>query len=229
MVKTRAELKIAAKAAIKPHYWRMVGVTLLAGILMMACVAINVTVTVTSGADVKIFDFKDAISILWSIFVATPVMLGLLRFYLNIARDGSGRLGDLFYMYKGGGFWNALSVYIYETVFVYLWTLLLIVPGIIKSMQYFMINYMLAENPNMPRKQAFEITKAGMRGHLGDLFVFGLSFLGWAVLGGVTLGIGMVFIAPYINAACVQFYLDIKQRTIEAGVATEADFLAASE
>ena len=100
-------------------------------------------------------------------------------------------------------------------VFVYtlLWTLLLVIPGIIKAYSYSMTFYILRENPEMTAGDAITASQIMMDGHKMDLFLLSLSFIGWAILASITFGIGYLWLIPYIYTAYAAFYETLKKET----------------
>ena len=94
-------------------------------------------------------------------------------------------------------------------LFIFLWSLLLIIPGIIKSYSYAMTPFIMADNPSMTAKEAITASRKLMDGHKGELFVLELSFFGWGLLAVLTLGIGYIFLNPYVNAARAVFYRNL--------------------
>ena len=100
-------------------------------------------------------------------------------------------------------------------VFVYtlLWTLLLVIPGIIKAYSYSMTFYILRENPEMTAGDAITASQKMMDGHKMDLFLLSLSFIGWAILASITFGIGYLWLIPYIYTAYAAFYETLKKET----------------
>ena len=100
-------------------------------------------------------------------------------------------------------------------VFVYtlLWTLLLVIPGIIKASSYSMTFYILRENPEMTAGDAITASQKMMDGHKMDLFLLSLSFIGWAILASITFGIGYLWLIPYIYTAYAAFYETLKKET----------------
>ena len=98
-------------------------------------------------------------------------------------------------------------------VFVYtlLWTLLLVIPGIIKAYSYSMTFYILRENPEMTAGDAITASQKMMDGHKMDLL--SLSFIGWAILASITFGIGYLWLIPYIYTAYAAFYETLKKET----------------
>ena len=93
-------------------------------------------------------------------------------------------------------------------LYTFLWALLFIIPGIIKSFSYAMTPFIMAENPNMTAKEAITASKQLMEGHKWELFCLGFSFIGWYLLAALTLGIGSFFLNPYVEAAYAAFYRD---------------------
>ena len=95
-----------------------------------------------------------------------------------------------------------------RNIFTALWTLLFIIPGIVKSFAYAMTPFIMAENPDMSAKEAIKLSQEKMMGHKGELFWLGLTFFGWSLLATLTGGIGYIFLNPYMNAAYAAFYRD---------------------
>lgn len=107
-------------------------------------------------------------------------------------------------------FGKAFLLRIYTSFFIFLWSLLLVIPGIIAEYRYSMAGYILAENPELSVSEAVNRSKEMMQGVKGDFFVLRLSFLGWVFLSVFTLGIGSLWLNPYIGAAEAAFYLDLR-------------------
>jgi len=135
------------------------------------------------------------------------VQMGYAKYLLGQHDGQEGSVKDLFSMfdYFKAGFLQALL----RGIFVFLWSLLFIIPGIIKGLSYSMTPFILAENPNMTAREAINASKVLMDGHKGELFWLDLTFIGWELLCALTGGIGTFFLAPYKNAAYAAFYRDI--------------------
>jgi uncharacterized membrane protein len=144
-----------------------------------------------------------------NLIVGGPMELGLVTYFLLIKRRGSAQMEDLFRGFRS--FESALILYIVRLVFIVLWSLLLIVPGVIAALRYSMAMYILHDNPELTGMQALERSKQMMEGRKGKLFGLYLSFIGWAILCIFTLGIGFFWLAPYIKATETNFYEDLKQ------------------
>ena len=144
------------------------------------------------------------------VFVGNLLKMGGYRcFILNqTAQPGIGTLLD--------GFRSGHHVIIVLTMFLRdffttLWSLLLVVPGIVKHYEYLMVPYIIAENPAMDYKEAFQISKQMMDGNKWDAFVLDLSFIGWTLLGVCTFGILLVFyVEPYIYLTRAELYHALK-------------------
>ena len=95
-------------------------------------------------------------------------------------------------------------------IFEFLWTMLFIIPGIIKAFSYAMTPYILVEHPEMSANQAINESMRLMKGHKFDLFYLYLSFIGWGILSVLTLGIGFLWLIPYMETSQAAFYADVK-------------------
>lgn len=96
-----------------------------------------------------------------------------------------------------------------QGIFTFLWTLLFIIPGIIATYRYAMAPFIMAENPEMRPREALRASSQLMDGHKWELFCLGFSFIGWTFLAALTLGIGGLWLTPYVNAAYTAFYRNI--------------------
>lgn len=103
-------------------------------------------------------------------------------------------------------FLKAFLLQLLTNLFIVLWTLLFVIPGIVKAYSYAMAPFIMAENPEISPKDAITASRQLMDGHKWELFCLNFSFIGWALLSGLTLGIGTLFLNPYTNAAYAAFY-----------------------
>lgn len=137
------------------------------------------------------------VSLALTIFVFNPLVLGVNRFFVKNF-DENAELSEVAYVFKSGNYGNAVGCYLLMDLFVGLWTLLFIVPGIIKAYEYRMVPYLLSENPGMTWTEAKDRSKAMMDGNKWDAFVLDLSFIGWDLLSILTCGIlSIVMVNPY--------------------------------
>ena len=134
--------------------------------------------------------------------------LGISRFYLDLVRDDMQGIGRLFYGFKF--FWKAASTYLLMMLIVLLWTMLLIIPGIIAGLAYSMAFYVLADNPEISASEALARSKRMMNGNKTKLFCLSCRFIGWALLGLLSCGIGMLWVQPYMMTSFAEFYEDVR-------------------
>lgn len=129
--------------------------------------------------------------------------------FLDVKRNGGKyETGRLFEGYNDFG--RIFGTHLLEGVYILLWSLLLIVPGIIKSFSYAMTAYILRDDKELSYNAAIEKSMAMMEGHKLEWFYLNLSFIGWILLTILTLGIGGLWVQPYISASYAQFYEDVK-------------------
>ena len=204
---TFAELKTRAKDVLKSNYWYSFGVCILVSLI---------TSLGTSVATVTNMVNSDAGS------AGTSISAVLQIFFIK-ATVNAPNVYDLFFPYKNN-LGNVIGINVFVAIYTFLWSLLFIIPGIIKSFQYSMIPYILAENPAMDRRRAFEVTKSLTDGNKGRIFLFSLSFIGWIILSCITFGIGFLFLEPYMSASFTQLYFDLKAEAIAKGTVTPEEF-----
>lgn len=151
--------------------------------------------------------------------ILTPsLVLGITAIYINLTKGIVPQLGDGF---KEISRWlPAFILNIAINVFVFLWSLLLVVPGIIKSFSYSMSYYILAENPDMTAKQSLNESKRIMDGHKMDYFMLMLSFIPWIILGVITCGLAFLYVIPYVSTATANFYNEIKGPAVNTSYQT---------
>lgn len=137
-----------------------------------------------------------------------PFQLGLTKFVLSISRNSEPRIEQLFEGFND--FVRAMQAYLQMILFIVLWSLLFIIPGIIAGLSYSMTFYILADDPYISASDALKKSKTMMDGHKMDLLLMSLSFLGWMLLCLLTLGIGFLWLMPYINVSIAKFYQDLK-------------------
>jgi hypothetical protein len=143
------------------------------------------------------------------IFLFNPLELGCDRFFLRNLNE-QAQVGNVGFAFDTN-YMNIVGTMFFRDLFTFLWSLLFVIPGIVKRYEYMMIPYLLAENPQMSREEAFAVSKRMMNGQKWDAFVLELSFLGWMILSALTLGILNIFyVQPYINSARAALYEAIR-------------------
>lgn len=147
---------------------------------------------------------------LTAIFIATPLAFGYMnamrRYYLNSDPDVVSYMFRLPLSFYIDVVWTMLYMY----VKVFLWSLLFIVPGVIKALGYAMTPFVLADEPQLNAGEAIAKSARMMQGHKHQLLLLELSYLGWVLLGCLTCGIAFLWIEPYVACGIAAFYEDVK-------------------
>ena len=139
-----------------------------------------------------------------------PLVWGHFIFFLRLIRDENLDYGHLF-----DGFNQYFRIFLAELlkgIYILLWALLLIIPGLIKEYSYAMTEFILKDNPEMSGEEAICESMRLMQGHKMQLFLLDLSMIGWLILSILTLGIGFLFLLPYNYTAHAHFYEDLKAK-----------------
>ena len=218
-MQTRLELKEQGRQDFKNDYWAYVLVAFIA----VLCTGEHLTF-ITQQLDIHSYSIS-TIGTLLSILLLHPLYIGTRRFFLsNIYKDGKTSLQTLSYAFDTA-YGNVVLTMFLKRLFITLWTLLLIVPGIIKTYSYFMVDYILADNPDIDYRRAFDISNKTMNGEKLNVFVLDLSFIPWFLLTIITAGIaGIFYVSPYIEATKARLYDVLKEKAITNGYATYEDF-----
>lgn len=144
-----------------------------------------------------------------AILIAGPISVGVAGVFLRAARTGEKMsVNDMFAGFKD--FAGNLVLGLMVTLFTVLWTLLFIIPGIVKGLSYSMAFYIKNDHPEYTWKQCIEESKKMTYGHKGQLFGLYLSFIGWEILGFLCLGVGLLWVYPYISTSTAEFYNQLK-------------------
>jgi len=203
----RVQLKTAAKAQIKGKI----------GILFV----ISLIIAVISGIAGGLLSLIPGGGLVATIIITPAFALSVIRVYLNVVKGGKPDVADAFSGFDD--FWSAFKVTFLVGLFTFLWSLLFVIPGIIKSYSYSMATYILAENKGKPALECINESKAMTNGHKMDLFVLGLSFIGWGLLCVITLGIAGIWVVPYMQATYTNAYNSLKPVVVEAEPVYEAE------
>lgn len=156
---------------------------------------------------------------IWSLLML-PATWGFYILFLNLIRGVKIEWRSIFDGYKD---WERIGItMILSVLYILLWLLLLIVPGIIKSLAYSMTPYILKDDLQIKENEALKKSEQMMEGHKMQLFLLQLSFIGWAILCIFTLGIGFFFLIPYMDTAIAHFYEDVKDE-YESSAVTSAE------
>ena len=192
---TRQELKARAKEQLKGNLGSLI-------LILLIVLAASYLPNLIPG-----------IGTIVSIVVGPALTLAMTIIYLKLAAGEKPNIAEMFQHFDK--FWAAFKVSFFTGLFTFLWSLLLVIPGIIKGLSYSMAMYILAENPDMPALEALKKSQEMMDGHKMELFVLYLSFIGWFLLCTVTFGIAGLYVAPLMHATMTNFYLNIKPSAVE--------------
>ena len=151
----------------------------------------------------------DPLLMIVTLIISGPIALGFITFSLNISRDNDPKVENIFEGFQN--FKSAVGAYLLMLLFIFLWMLLLIIPGIIAAFSYSMTFYILADDTSISPMDAIDKSKAMMKGNKWKYFLLNLRFLGWALLCLLTFGIGFLWLIPYIQVSIAKFYDDIKE------------------
>ena len=144
------------------------------------------------------------------IFVGFPLMVGLVNSFKKLLTTGDNRVTENEFRIGFGNWLHHAWGYLLRSIFTFLWTLLFLIPGIVKSLSYAMTNYILVDYPELSANRAIDLSQEMMDGHKYDLFYLYLGFVGWYILAICTLGIGLFWFVPYVQTAQASFYQDVK-------------------
>lgn len=220
---TREELKSNAKMILKRTYWMSFVACLIASMLAGSGGIWNFVsewnakslgeklenVSRVSPDTAMLLLFIAAIALicnfLFSAFVSWPVMIGRNRFFMA-SREQDENLQGLLFGFKSGAYLHTVKTMFMVYLYTALWSMLFIIPGIVKAYEYFFVPYILSENPGIDTKRAFELSREMSNGRKWKMFVLDLSFLGWNLLGAMCCGVGLFFVAPYYQAVLAELY-----------------------
>lgn len=199
---TNQDYKNASLNALKGHWAEAVVATIIFVLLYAICTAPSAT-----------NESRGSLTcLLLSVFVGLPLLVGFMNSFRLLYETGDTRVASNTFNVGFKNYLHNVGGYLLMEIFISLWTLLLVVPGLIKTYSYAMTPYILAEHPELSANQAIEESMRMMDGHKFDLFYLHLSFIGWVILCIITLGIGFLWLAPYVYTAQAAFYKDLKSQ-----------------
>lgn len=184
-MKTYSELRQAGYDALKGKWGLFVGVTLITGIISSVASMFPICLLI-----MPLFAW------------------GFSILFLHNYRGKECAIQNLFDGFND--FVRIFVSYLWMGILVYLWTLLLVIPGIIKSYAYAMLPYILHDHPELSDVKAIHLSREMMYGHKGQLFLLHLSFIGWWLLCILTMGIGFLWLVPYMQSTQAAFYEDVR-------------------
>ena len=158
-----------------------------------------------------------------TIILLPVISIGLALIQIRIFRGQAASIGDLFSGFNQFG--RNLGGMLWMDLWIFLWSLLFVIPGIVKSFAYCLTPYILADCPNVSATQALKLSMAMTDGHKADIFVFYLSFIGWTLLSSLTCGLLYLFYTgPYMQISMAGLYDELKQQAIARGIVDASYF-----
>jgi uncharacterized membrane protein len=182
----RKECKALAKSIVKEQW---------IGGLVILLVALAISLLVTT--------LTFAIGLL---LFSSIITIAVYNAYINAYAGKKYEINDMFVRIKDE-ITNRVSLSVLKNIRIFLWSLLFIIPGIVKSYSYFLVEFISRKNPKMTAQECMKKSEELMDGHKFELFVFQLSFIGWHVLSVLTFGILYIYVAPYIVQSTI-IYVD---------------------
>ncbi|WP_070000831.1 DUF975 family protein [Cellulosilyticum sp. I15G10I2] len=235
---TREELKERAKIVLKRSYWKALLVSFI--LALVSGGFSSITQRFNQRDDGRVFIEKQIrggniswdwvgpailiaiiaglgffiISLAFSIFLANPLEVGARRFFMSLTIEDA-QVDLLGYGFKNGRYMNVIKTMFYTNLLIFLWSLLLVIPGIIKGYAYSMVPYILADNPEIDYKRAVALSNQMTMGEKANIWVLDLSFIGWYLLGALACGVGILFVHPYVNATKAELYITLRRRALQ--------------
>ena len=248
---TREKLKTDAKSVLSNTYWMSfaaqfivsTAVSAITSVVFAVVYVLTIVLQMAIAVPVALISQDETASVLavllspggliifgsvfaLAVFVSFPAQAGLHYFYIKSRNTLKPDIGDIFVPLRTN-YKNTVFTMFMAALRIWLWSLLFTIPGIIKSYEYWMVPYIVAENPNINYKRALEISSKTMNGEKAFAFVLGLSFIGWIMLCFLTWGMGTLFLTPYISATFTEYYMHLKDKAISSGYADPSEFTVA--
>ena len=198
----RVQLKLLAREQIKGK----IGILFVISIIIAAISIIASMIPMLGG-------------VINAFFLTPSFALSLALIYLKVADRADIKVGDIFEGFYD--FWGAFKVTFLTGLFIFLWSLLFLLPGIVKGFSYSLAILIYAENREMGALEAITKSREMMDGHKMELFVLFLSFIGWGILGCITFGLAFIYVEPYMNTAFINFYNSLKEKNYATATVLE--------
>lgn len=190
-------------------YFLYMGLSLSISFFVIAAAFFVGVVSGLSGGNTELASsFINVFAQLFQMLIAGSLIVGFYGYYLGIAQEDEAQLELLFVGFRR--YWKSLGVYFFYVLFIYLWMLLLIIPGIIKCFSYAMAFFIIADDEDCGPLEAISRSKEMMVGNKWKFFCLNFRFIGWSLLAMVTFGIGFFWVVPYMQTSLAKFYEDVK-------------------
>lgn len=215
----RIRIKENGKLHYQNNKWQNVLVILI-NTLIVGGVQVVVNL---SGDDWVLAMFMSLVSIAVSLLVVNIITMGTMTWFHRAIKTEGLKMEEMFWPFKEDYGGNVLMMFLIS-LYTALWSMLFVVPGIVKGYSYSLAMYIKSENPNIPASKAIELSTRMTNGHKMDLFVLDMSFIGWAILSAFTLNIlGILYVIPYQYAAKAFAYEEIKEEALANQIVSEAE------
>ncbi len=206
-MKTLSDYRAEARQALKGN-WLSSAIFVL--VYLVLTIVVSQAVSALAGSN----QTASLVATLLCAILVLPIAYGLLFGFLGQARGREMQLGDLFGHFNKR-VWGTLTL---RYIYTFLWTLLLIIPGLIKQYSYSMTDFIMMDDPEIKNNEAIEKSMQMMQGNKWRLFLLDLSFIGWIILGILTLGIGLLWVYAYLYQTRAMFYETLKAEAEEETV-----------
>jgi uncharacterized membrane protein len=153
------------------------------------------------------------------LIVDGPFSAGMANFFLQLIRGQNPGMGTMFQGFSN--FWRNIRLWLLQVVFVVLWGLLLVVPGVVAALRYSMAWFVAVDEPELTAREVMERSKQLTKGRLRDLFALAVSFVWWVGFGIITLGIGFLYAVPYIQTTWALVYEGLKAAEVRPQASPE--------
>lgn len=215
----RSELKDKAKGKLKGFYWQAFLVSLILVITGGSHNRLDFGSSASNPGNNGGGEFALGIALI--VFLGILILLGLRiflgyilevggrKYFIELSR-GSSEISYLLKYFNKQYYKNIITALLYRGIYIFLWSLLLIIPGIIKMYEYRFVPYIMAENPALDHDRALKLSREMTAGEKMEIFILDLSFLGWFFLGALFFGIGILFVQPYYDAVNAELYQKLK-------------------
>lgn len=233
----RWQLKESAKTVLRASYWKAFLVSLITAFISSN----NLFSYRFNQADLDVLSHSAHLSaivpflailglsltasiagIILIIFIFAPLHVGIAHYFLESTQMRFD-FQNVLHGFTGGRYRNVVATMLLRDIYLFLWTLLLIVPGIVKSYSYALVPFLLAENPSLSPSRAIQMSINMTNGHKWEMFILDLSFLGWYLLGLLALVVGTLFVNPYYYTTQAQLYLALRNIAIDNQIISLGD------
>ena len=215
----RIRIKENAKTHYQNNKWQNVLVILI-NVLIAGGVQVIVRV---SNQEAFLMMFMSLVSIAVTILLTNIVAMGSATWFHRSIKTEGLKMEEMFWTFKEDYGGNVLMMFLIS-LYTALWSMLFVIPGIVKGYSYSLAMYIKSENPQISASQAIELSKKMTNGRKMDLFVLDLSYIGWFLLSGITFNIlGILYVLPYYQAAKAFAYEEIKEEALANQIVSEAE------